>query len=345
MTKASSYQRPEPVADHGGSLQAARAAFPNAPLPWIDLSTGINPHSYPHSPLPATAFSRLPEPMDEERLREVAAQAYGADSAANIAGAPGTQILLPMVFGLARRGRAAVLSPTYAEHARAARLVGHDVTETARPDDLADADLGVIVNPNNPDGRIVPLRQIREIAARMAGRGGLLVVDEAFMDLGPGEESASREVEERPIVVLRSFGKFYGLAGVRLGFAIASRERAARLRDLLGPWAVPGPALAIGQVALGDEPWRTHMRQRLDRESRRLDDLILKTGLTACGTSLYRFIRHPVADALHRRLGEAGIHARGFRALPGALRLGLPGDEAAWARLEDALDSWTRTRE
>lgn len=337
---------PAPVKDHGGSLLAAQHMFPKAPRPWIDLSTGINPHSYPHSPLPTTALTRLPEPADAERLRDVAARAYGLPDTRTVVAAPGTQILLPMVMSLVRPGRAKVLSPTYAEHARAAALAGHRVSEVTTPEELADADLAIVVNPNNPDGRLLAREEIVELGARMASRGGMLVVDEAFMDVGPEEASVGCEVSLLPIVVLRSFGKFYGLAGARLGFAIASPEVASRLSDQLGPWAVSGPALAIGIEALGDAAWRMAMRQRLEAESQRLDDLILQSGLTPYGgTHLFRFARGRHAGAVHRALGGEGIFVRAFEAIPNALRFGVPGDESAWARLEEALSRWTKAQE
>ena len=158
--------------------------FPGAPEPWIDLSTGINPHSYPLFPLPATALTRLPEPADVARLAAVAAHAYGAASEKNVVAAPGTQILLPLVAALVKPGRAAVLAPTYAEHARAAGLAGHAVIETDSVDALAEADLAVIVNPNNPDGRTVERSRLLDLAGILRRKGGLLVVDEAFMDVG-----------------------------------------------------------------------------------------------------------------------------------------------------------------
>src|SRR5258708_5001390 len=215
---------------HGGDLAAARRLFPNAPDPFIDLSTGINPHSYPLPQLSSDVFARLPESAALGRLTAVAAQAYGAPSADHVVAAPGTQILLPMVAALVPPGRAAVLGPTYAEHVRVAALVGHDATEVADISDLADADLAIIVNPNNPDGRIVSKGALLAIADAQKRRGGLLVVDEAFMDVGPSGASLGGDVARGNIVVLRSFGKFFGLAGLRLGFALATPETAARLQ-------------------------------------------------------------------------------------------------------------------
>jgi histidinol-phosphate/aromatic aminotransferase/cobyric acid decarboxylase-like protein len=141
---------------HGGDLTAARALFPNAPEPFIDLSTGINPYAYPLPGLPETLFARLPDAAALRRLAEVAARAYGVLSADHVVCAPGTQILLPLVAGLMPPGRAVILGPTYAEHRRTAALAGHDVIEVDEVDQLGDARLAVVVNPNNPDGRILP---------------------------------------------------------------------------------------------------------------------------------------------------------------------------------------------
>lgn len=330
------------VDDHGGSLERAKALFPDAPEPWIDLSTGINPHPYPLFTLPATALTRLPEEKGLAGLCATAARAYGAPSGENVAAAGGTQILLPLVASLIPAGRALVLGPTYAEHARAAALVGHKVEETEDFGRLAGADLAVVVNPNNPDGRVVTRAALLGLARTMRAKGGLLVVDEAFMDVGPREESLIPDVDEGDIVVLRSFGKFFGLAGVRLGFALAAPETAARLRAWLGPWAVSGAALAYGTKALADRHWQEAMRARLAAEAEALDRLFANNGVRAeGGTSLYRFFRHDRTQSLFRFLGERGILTRRFAAHPRDLRVGLPAGPDERKRLEDALADWS----
>lgn len=334
------------VTDHGGSLARAEALFPGAPKPWMDLSTGINPHSYPLFDLPATAFSRLPEAMRERELAALAGKAYGAPDAAHVVPAPGTQILLPMVMALRAPGRARVLSPTYAEHHRAAAIAGHAVEEVSHFDALHDADLAVVVNPNNPDGRVAPRAALLELARHMKAKGGLLVVDEAFMDVGPAGESLAGDVSTGGIVVLRSFGKFFGLAGVRLGFAITSEAAAARLLVELGPWAVAGPALEYGIRALGDRAWQVTMRARLDAEAARLDALLRRAGISSIsGTSLFRLAETESAGALFDSLGRQGILVRNFTNMPCALRFGLPGHDDEFRRLSDALDGWPGAKE
>ncbi|WP_082583155.1 threonine-phosphate decarboxylase CobD [Mesorhizobium sp. Root695] len=336
----------EGAVDHGGSLGRAWALFPNASRPFVDLSTGINPHSYPLFDLPATTLSRLPEAARTRDLIEIAASTYGAPSPANVAAAPGTQILLPRVASLIAPGKALVLGPTYAEHARAAVIAGHEVTEVRDFAALADADLAIIVNPNNPDGRIIERDRLLALAAGLRAKGGLLVVDEAFMDVGPREHSLAGDVGQGGIVVLRSFGKFFGLAGLRLGFALSDAATVERLEAQFGPWAVAGPALEYGILALADIGWQDAMRASLTKASARLDALFGRFGvLVAGGTPLFRYLRLADAADLFSALGEHGILLRHFADRPHVLRAGLPGSELEWQRLESALVGWAARRE
>ncbi|GGA79448.1 threonine-phosphate decarboxylase [Nitratireductor aestuarii] len=323
-------------------MTRARRLFPDVTVPWLDLSTGINPHSYPLPELPATAFSTLPETERLDELRRAAADFYDARSAELVVAAPGTQILLPQVMQLVAPGKAVVLSPTYAEHARTARLAGHCVTEASDFEMLTGADLAVVVNPNNPDGRVAPRPALLALADRLAVKGGLLIVDEAFMEVGPVAESVAGDAGHPGLVVLRSFGKFFGLAGLRLGFALAGREMVRRVSTRLGPWAVSGPALEIGIAALGDRTWQAAMRAQLESETAQLNALLARHGLDAIGgTLLYRFVRAANADEIFDALGRAGILVRNFEVQPDALRFGLPGGEAGFARLDAALAGLT----
>ncbi|CDX29572.1 Threonine-phosphate decarboxylase [Mesorhizobium plurifarium] len=279
-------------------------------------------------------------------MAEIAARAYGAPSAAHVAAAPGTQILLPRVASLVRPGKALVLGPTYAEHARAAAIAGHAVAEVGDFDALVEADLAVLVNPNNPDGRVIEKARLLDLAARLRAKGGLLVVDEAFMDVGPIEQSLARDVAEGGIVVLRSFGKFFGLAGVRLGFALTDPLTAERLDAQLGPWAVAGPALEYGIRALSDANWQADMRKRLAQDAGRLDALLDRFDVPVSGgTSLFRYLSFPEASSLFSALGECGVLVRHFAERPQVLRFGLPGNDAEWRRLETALAAWASRRE
>src|SRR5712691_3213975 len=330
---------------HGGDLAAARRLFPGAPEPFIDLSTGINPHSYPLPQLSSEIFARLPERAQLDRLAAAAARAYRAPSPSHVVPAPGTQILLSRVAALVPPGRAAVLGPTYAEHVRVATLVGHRAKEVTDIGHLKAADLATIVNPNNPDGRTVGKDLLLALADELRSHGGLLVVDEAFMDVGPAGASLGAEVARGNIIVLRSFGKFFGLAGLRLGFALAPAELAARLNASLGPWPVAGPAIVIGEAAivigeaaLADRSWAEAMRGSLGRGAARLDEILTDAGLEVVGgTSLFRLVQMPAAVELFHHLGRAGILVRHFVQQPTWLRFGLPEREDGWNRLRTVL--------
>jgi cobalamin biosynthetic protein CobC len=326
---------------HGGDLAAARRLFPAAPEPFIDLSTGINPNPYPLPPLSGDVFARLPESDAVASLATVAAEAYGAPSADLIVAAPGTQILLPLIAALAAPGRAAVLAPTYSEHARALALAGHAVTEFGSLAAIGGCTIVFVTNPNNPDGRLFSKDALLAAARQLQPRNGLLVVDEAFMDVGPREASLAGEVGRGNIVVLRSFGKFFGLAGVRLGFAIAAPALTQRVSAQLGPWAVSGPALAIGAQALADRAWIEATRNKLAQAATRLDGILHAAKLEILGgTPLFRLTHTPAAVKLFQHLGRAGILTRAFVDHPTWLRFGLPAAEPQWQRLQEAMAAW-----
>jgi cobalamin biosynthesis protein CobC len=326
---------------HGGDVSTARSQFPDAPEPFIDLSTGINPHPYPLPQLPSELFARLPQRSALERLVAAAARFYGAPSPDHVAAAPGSQILLTAMAALLPRGRTIVLGPTYSEHVRVAALAGHSTKQVSKIDELADAGLAVVVNPNNPDGRTAPPTALLAIADKLQSHGGLLMVDEAFVEVAG--TSLAGEVARGNIVVLRSFGKFFGLPGLRLGFVLAAPALTAQLAAWLGPWAVSGPAIAIGEAALADTAWVQSTRERLHRDAQRLDDLLSRSGLELIGgTSLFRLVRCPAAAALFEHLGRAGILVRHFTENATWLRFGLPAGEAAWTRLRDALAAFDR---
>ena len=333
---------PAPLA-HGGDLGAARKRFPGAPEPFLNLSAGINPQPYPVAELPSDVYTRLPQPAALADLAAIAAKAYGAPSAAHVVAAPGSQILVAQTAFLLARGRAAVLAPTYAEHGRVAELAGHNVVEVAEVGQLADARIAIVVNPNNPDGRIVAKDALLALADRLRRRDGLLVVDEAFMDVGPEGASLSDQAEYDNIVVLRSFGKFYGLAGLRLSFAIAAESVAARIAAALGPWPVSSAAVVVGAAALADTPWKDRTRIMLAEAALKLDTCLAKAGLEIVGgTSLFRPVRTKEAAQLFQHLGENGIMVRRFPEHPSWLRFGLPSGENEWQRLETALASCAR---
>jgi len=325
-------------AQHGGNLAEAEALFGRPRSGWLDLSTGINPFSYPVPPLPADCWTRLP--ADDLALRRAAAACYGIGDPDCVVAAPGSQAILQLLSYVLGPGTVAVLGPTYAELSRVWASAGRSVIHVETLDPVPDADFVVVANPNNPDGRVHPRERLLAIARHLAGRGGFLIVDEAFADATP-HVSVADHAGMPGLIVLRSFGKFFGLPGLRLGFALTERGLASSLRAALGPWPVSGPALAIGCAALADKPWIDRMRTMLALEADRLDRLLSVTGLTVIGgTPLFRLVETPYASDLFAHLGAQGIWVRRFSNRPNWLRFGLPGRD--FARLAAAMQQMSK---
>jgi cobalamin biosynthetic protein CobC len=255
-----------------------------------------------------------------------------------ICAAAGTQAIIQWLPYLAVQGPVAIAEPTYSEHAVAWRQAGHDVVAMTSAGDLPAAAVhAVIVNPNNPDGRITDLNAIANMAAQVGQRGGWLVIDEAFADVDPAI-SAVALCPDLPIVILRSFGKFYGLAGLRLGFAVAAPAIIAQIAHALGPWACSGPALQIGTAALQDRAWTAQTIGFLARQAGALDAVLTQAGFEIVGgTSLFRLARHRGAKQIHAALAQRHIWCRSFDGADDLLRFGLPPDDAAMMRLAAAL--------
>jgi len=317
--------------EHGGNLDLALQRFGGRLDDWIDLSTGINRQPYPLPKLEPRHWSALPSRSEIEALHEAARHAYG--TRAPIIALAGAQAAIQLLPRLSSPGRARIVAPSYNEYAAVLRAAGWDVAEVADLAALAGADLAIVVNPNNPDGQRHDPAELLALSSRV----GRLVVDESFADPAP-ELSLAREAGRPGLLILRSFGKFYGLAGVRLGFALGSEADVSALAALAGPWPVSGVAIAIGRSALLDRDWAAATSARLAGEAQRLDGLIQAHGWTLVGgTPLFRLYDAGDAMAARARLATARIWSRMFAGRPGWLRLGLPGDETEWARLAAAL--------
>lgn len=310
---------------HGGQLAQAQKAFGDGGGPWIDLSTGINPQPWPGVEGLQIDWTRLPDAAALDGLEAAAAACFGADPACVLA-LPGTEIGLRLL-GEHLPGPVRYHWPGYRTHAE--MVAGADVAGAtgAGPGTL------ILANPNNPDGRLTPAATLHAQLAE-----GWLVIDEAFADADPRHSLTSEVSASRPLIVLRSFGKFFGLAGVRLGFLIAPPRLAAALRARLGAWPVSAAAIAIGTAAYRDACWIETTRARLLREAAGLDRVLARHGFTPTGTCpLFRLIETGDADALFKRLARRSILTRPFDYNPRWLRFGLPPDTAALDRLDEAL--------
>ena len=332
---------------HGGDLARVATTPGSYTGEWLDRSTGHTPLPSPVRPEPDSLWTRLPGEALLNRLRSAAADAYGALSLDTVVAASGSQALINWLPRLRAPGHVAILGPTYGEHAATWASAGHMVEMTTTADELLRIarDVAVVTCPNNPDGRIVPRELLLPLAERLGAQGGWLVVDEAFADVTP-EISLVSEVLRPGLIVLRSFGKFFGLAGLRVGFAFAKPTLAVEIEEAIGPWAVRGPAAWIASKALGDRDWIASTRQHLSNAEKRLDQLFREVGLGIVGgTSLYRLVESPDAAQIYAALLRDGIYVRHFPDYPRWLRFGLPPDEAGWRRLSQTLCAETKSFE
>jgi cobalamin biosynthetic protein CobC len=328
-------------AHHGGRLGVARSLFPDVPQPWIDLSTGINPRPYPAPRASQRARNRLPDPTELARLEALAADAFGVEDASRVVATAGTECALRLLPQIVNLRSAVIVGPTYGSHADAWTRSGA-LTQTIDRDEVhMHAQRAVcltIVNPNNPDGHIVARPQLLALHDSLSWHSGMLIVDEAFADVAPEVSVAGADAPH--LIVLRSFGKFFGLAGLRLGFVIAAEPIAAALRGLVGEWPVSSDALAAGLSAYGDQSWAVRERATLQKSARRLDQLLVRSGFAlAGGTSLFRLARASDARERFARLLAAAILVRPFDFDAGLLRFGLPRGRDQWRRLAAALES------
>lgn len=331
-------KREERVPDwtiHGGRMDGARRAYPYAPAPWIDLSTGINPVGWPGAARLDIDWRHLPEDGALRALEATAAAHFGAAAQA-VCALPGTE------FGLRALGQLGLpapyrhVAPGYGSHGVAfpgSRPIAFERLE----DEAAQGGTMLLANPANPDGRLIPVANLIALADRAAAAGGWLVVDEAFIDAHADGSIRPALAADAPVIVLRSFGKFFGLAGVRLGFAIGPEPVTTRWRAMIGSWPVSAAAIAIGTAAYADAAWIAATRTALADRAAALDAVLRRHGLAPMGASpLFRLVEGDAA-VLFERLARQGIWTRPFDYDPRWLRLGVPGDRAALDRLDRAL--------
>ncbi|VVO85935.1 Histidinol-phosphate aminotransferase [Pseudomonas fluorescens] len=325
--------------EHGGRLRKAAREYGIAEADWLDLSSGLAPWPFAVPDIPLRAWARLPE--TDDGLEQAACDYYGAAQVLPVAG---SQMAIQLLPRLRRIGKVGVLSPCYAEHAEAWRRSGYIVREVLEQEVdffLDSLDVLVVVNPNNPTGLSLDPSRLLDWHAKLAQRGGWLVVDEAFMDNTPNL-SLAPFAHQVGLIVLRSFGKFFGLAGVRLGFVLAERRLLKLLAEQVGPWAVSGPTRVVGQACLLDTEGHTRQRLRTEVASERLARLLAQQGFAPHGgCALFQWLITERAEALHEFMARRGILLRLFTH-NSSLRFGLPADEADWARLAQAFEAYAK---
>ncbi|WP_372740251.1 threonine-phosphate decarboxylase CobD [Neptunomonas sp.] len=342
---------------HGGRLHQAAEQFAIPMDHWIDLSTGINPHSYPLPAVPESVWQKLPD--DGDNLLRIAAAYYGSAHLLALAGSQVAIEHLPTLRNtISQISRVGILSPAYAEYACQWKRQGHQV-EALTADEiearLPHLDVVVVIRPNNPTAEFLPKSRLNRWLKVLRKHNGWLIVDEAFIDAMPANKAISMITQDplSNLIVLRSVGKFFGLAGIRLGFVWTQPALLEGLSAMLGTWSVSGIARWAGAISLQDYAWQSQMRQRLFAEGLRLTELItqcltelltqplqqpafvcLSTPLF-CTVDLSESHKGLAAD-IYQQLARQGILIRYFEQHE-ALRVGLPANEIAWQRLESAL--------
>jgi len=320
--------------EHGGQLLAAAQRYGIPATKWLDLSTGINPVAYVPPPIPVAVWQHLPQ--EQDGLLQAAASYYGT---ANLLPVAGSQAAIQLLPRLRSRCRVGVLHPAYAEHAQAWRNAGHDVTDLTPPEidgEIDRLDVLVLIQPNNPTGNIFTGAQLQEWRDRLQSREGWLIVDEAFIE-STTQISVVQADMPPGLIVLRSLGKFFGLAGARVGFILAHAELLSRIQTLQGPWSVSGPSRFVARAALCDHAWQAATSARLQQHGSRLARLLQHANLMPSGgCGLFQWVETESAEAIHQQLAQRGILTRLF-SQPLSLRFGLPGTEAGWQRLSTTL--------
>lgn len=322
---------------HGGASDLIEDLFPHAPKPWVDLSTGINPHPYPFSHPEQSSAWHLPTRLQMDECRLAMANAINSSEESMLL-APGSELLIRLMPTVLKARHVAVVKDSYADHHRVWSRSGAQVVAVPDPVELAsECDVVVVCNPNNPDGRIWNRNTLRAAYQTLASRGGCLIIDEAYADLDLSL-SLAEDAGTEGLVILRSLGKFYGLAGIRLGALLGPPEIRAAMEERLGVWPVPGPTLQIAVQAYRDTGWQADTRRILSSKRATLDAQLDDTELTVLGgTDLFRFVHTPNASRVWESLAQQGIYTRMFDWSETCLRIGLPAGAEQSRRLTHSL--------
>ena len=334
FTKSSSQQTQTRINNHGGQVLAAAKKYQIPISDWLDLSTGINPNSWPLTDVPKTCWQSLPDEHDD--LNQAAQDYYQCDTLLPL---PGSQAGIQILPRLRSPSRVLIRNNSYAEYARNWRVAGHQVTSALAEEFdslICQHDIVVVINPDNPSGDVIPTETLLAWRHSLHKRGGWLIVDEAFVDVQP-EKSMTRFAPLDSLIILRSLGKFFGLAGLRSGVIIADQTVLNEVENCLGPWAISHPSRWLSTQALRDTAWQEKTRITLHRESHQLKAIITPLSDSYLGgTALFQTLLCTNAKRVHHGLAESGILTRLLDDETG-IRFGLPGSKQAESRLLTAV--------
>ena len=325
---------------HGGNLREAAVQYDIPLKSWIDLSTGINPNGWLPPKIPSNVWLRLPE--EEDGLLKAAQNYYGVKNILPVAGSQAAIQSLPKCRPASHVG---IVSPCYAEYEYCWRQAGHTVKAIHRGDVdkyLHELDVLVVINPNNPDAYLHANSTLKRWQKQLEKQAGWLIVDEAFMDSSPENSLLQYDLDMMPnLIILRSLGKFFGLAGVRLGFVVANPAILNQIKLDQGSWSISHPARWIGKKALQDQAWQKHTRKELEPKAIRLRQVLSILNVKSVNnTSLFCYFELEDAKVLQAYLAKNGVWVRYFE-LPKAIRIGLPKTTKDLSLLESLLERFT----
>lgn len=308
------------MSKHGGQLIKASQKYGIPLEDWLDLSTGINPVSYPVKNIPASVLNQLPE--NDDRLIHAAKAYYKTQNVLTVSGSQWAIEQLPFLFPISRVG---VINPSYYEHALQWQKAGHQIIEIIEGEVdncLSDIDILIIINPNNPTGKFFSKKQLLSWHDSLQKKGGTLIIDEAFMDITPNKSLVSDNMLES-LIILRSIGKFFGLAGIRIGFVIAEPKFLLRLKKCQGLWAISNTSAWIAEQALRDLVWQKKMRLQLPVMRKKTVKWLESIGLrVSCATDLFIYVQTEEAEKIYLSLAKLGVLVRYFEE-DNSLRFGL----------------------
>jgi len=326
--------KPGKMLDHGGKLFNASQKFSIPVNEWLDLSTGINSESWPIGKIPASLFCRLPE--EDDSLLPAAQSYYGVTNCLPIAG---SQTAIQHLPHMRPSCNVAVISPGYEEHAFCWHYAGHKVYLISSEEIesiLSNIDVLVIINPNNPTTERFSENQLCHWYDQLHKKKGWLIVDEAFMDITP--DASVLKLSSNPgFIVLRSLGKFFGLAGIRVGFIFSDPAFLTKFSKGIGPWSISNPSRYIAIQALQDRAWQSKARNKLNKNAWKLFQLLNQANLSPHGRSDYfHWVVNKNSEEIFTHLAHQGILVRLFKE-PLSLRFGLPSNKLEFERLENSL--------
>ena len=325
---------------HGGDLSDA-VRVNRKIKKWIDLSTGINPNAYNDFNIDKTVYSHLPSGNQLAELMSIARGYYNLNQEIKICayqGAQGVINILPNIVNKNIHDTIQILTPTYTEHYRVWNDHGFKIRLVTNIENELDPSIPfVLVNPNNPDGKLFQPKYLEELWERIRKAGGFLILDESFMDGTPDMSFRFDNCRDN-VIVIRSFGKFFGLPGLRLGFVYGDNHYINKVSSLVGPWPISSSSLLIARKAMLDTVWISATITDLKMKSTALSNFLHDQKLKTVGDCyFFKTIELDNASQMHKALANHGIWTRIFNYNQKWLRMGLTKNKFEFEYLANTI--------